>query len=142
MTGATVGQRLREIRKEKGLTQPVFARSIGISQGHLSEMESGKTSPTEPILIAIEYRYSIKKDWLLTGEGPMKRESKEDVHGVKEEHHTVFEKEYLEKLLIILRYKDAGTRSAITQNIDTFLRVPGEGQPPQKKRKAAGNDGG
>lgn len=58
---------------------------------------------------------------------------------------TPFEQEYLDKLLIILRYKDSGTRSAITQNIDTFLRVPSEemppaGETPQKKRKT-GSEG-
>ncbi len=36
-------------------------------------MEASKTTPTEPILIAIEYRYSINKSWLLTGEGPKYR---------------------------------------------------------------------
>lgn len=47
------------------------------------------------------------------------------------------EREYMDKLSEIFHTKEDDTISAITQNIDTFLKVPGK---VQKKRKA-GNDG-
>lgn len=39
---ATVGSRLRELRKRRGLTQSELARQIGIQQSDLSRMEKGE----------------------------------------------------------------------------------------------------
>jgi len=39
---ATIGSRLRELRKERGLTQAELARQIGIQQSDLSRMEKGE----------------------------------------------------------------------------------------------------
>ncbi len=73
----TTGERLRYIRKLSDISQVEFANSVGISQGHLSSLESDKEKVTETIAIAIEYRYSISGDWLLTGEG---LQEKQDHH--------------------------------------------------------------
>ena len=40
--GAAIGSRLRELRKERGLTQAELARQIGIQQSDLSRMEKGE----------------------------------------------------------------------------------------------------
>ena len=39
---AAIGRRLRELRKERGLTQAELARQIGIQQSDLSRMEKGE----------------------------------------------------------------------------------------------------
>jgi transcriptional regulator with XRE-family HTH domain len=39
---ATIGSRLRKVRKERGLTQAELARQIGIQQSDLSRMEKGE----------------------------------------------------------------------------------------------------
>lgn len=39
---ATIGQRLRRLRKREGLTQSDLARQIGIQQSDLSRMEKGE----------------------------------------------------------------------------------------------------
>ena len=39
---AAIGSRLRELRKERGLTQAELARQIGIQQSDLSRMEQGE----------------------------------------------------------------------------------------------------
>ena len=39
---AEIGSRLRELRKERGLTQAELARQIGIQQSDLSRMEKGE----------------------------------------------------------------------------------------------------
>ena len=39
---AAIGSRLRELRKERGLTQALLARQIGIQQSDLSRMEKGE----------------------------------------------------------------------------------------------------
>ena len=40
--------------------------------------------------------------------------------------YTDEEREYIDKLITIFRTKDTGTKNAIMQNIDTFLKVPSE----------------
>ncbi|MFH2011709.1 MAG: S24 family peptidase [Pseudomonadota bacterium] len=60
---------MQKVRNDNKLSQRMFAENIGISQSYLSELEQNKKPPSEPILLAIEYRYAIPKDWLLTGEG-------------------------------------------------------------------------
>jgi transcriptional regulator with XRE-family HTH domain len=47
------GSIVKQTREEQGHKQYFFARLTGISQSHLSKIESGKTVPTLPELIAI-----------------------------------------------------------------------------------------
>jgi len=65
------GNRIKQIRKLKGLIQKEFAESLGISANYLSEIESGKKQPSETILLLIEVRYAINAEWLKTGHGEM-----------------------------------------------------------------------
>ncbi len=45
-SAAEVGRRLKEVRREKGMTLKQVADSSGMSPTHISEIERGKTSPT------------------------------------------------------------------------------------------------
>jgi transcriptional regulator with XRE-family HTH domain len=42
---ALLGERIRELRKAKGLTQDQFAELIGVEQKHVSRVELGKSFP-------------------------------------------------------------------------------------------------
>ncbi|MFC3845679.1 helix-turn-helix domain-containing protein [Paenibacillus sp. MAH-36] len=44
-----------------------FAKSIGISQGNLSEIEMGNSNPSAETLISIRTHYNVNLNWLLTG---------------------------------------------------------------------------
>ena len=67
---ASIGMRIQTIRSAKGMSQTKFAANIGISQRFLSDLESGKIKPSKPILLAIEYVYKYRKEWILTGDEP------------------------------------------------------------------------
>lgn len=41
-----VGENIRRIRKEKGLTQEAFAVKSGFTQQYLSDLERGRRNPT------------------------------------------------------------------------------------------------
>ncbi|TCZ71447.1 XRE family transcriptional regulator [Paenibacillus albiflavus] len=41
-----IGYRIKCVRKENNLNQTQFAKSIGISQGNLSEIEMGNINPS------------------------------------------------------------------------------------------------
>lgn len=64
-----IGERLKEVRKDKGLNQTDFANSINISQGLITDMERGKKQPTERTLQDICRVYNVSYEWLTTGEG-------------------------------------------------------------------------
>jgi transcriptional regulator with XRE-family HTH domain len=72
MNGLAFGSRLKQLRVGLNLKQKEFADYIGISNGALSEIESGKRFPPFDAFISIyEYlrEHNICIDWLLTGEG-------------------------------------------------------------------------
>jgi transcriptional regulator with XRE-family HTH domain len=48
-----VGENIRRIRQEKGLTQEEFALMSGLSQGYINQLESGKRKFTQKTLTAI-----------------------------------------------------------------------------------------
>lgn len=62
------GRRLREARKERGLTQGQLARTLGMSQGTLSELEREAYSSTRGADLAREL--GVRAEWLLSGTGP------------------------------------------------------------------------
>jgi len=47
------GERLRQIRTEKGLTQPQFAQVAGIEQSYLSKLENDKSVPSAEMFTTI-----------------------------------------------------------------------------------------
>ncbi|MDA8082321.1 MAG: helix-turn-helix transcriptional regulator [Nitrospiraceae bacterium] len=67
---ATIGKRIQSIRSGKGLSQTKFAVNIGISQRFLSDLETGRIKPPMPLLLAIEYVYKYRKEWVMTGDEP------------------------------------------------------------------------
>lgn len=70
----SIGERIKAARQTKGLTQKEFAASLGIVQGFLSGIETGRKTPSETLLIALCHYYRINEEWLFTGVGDMFRE--------------------------------------------------------------------
>jgi repressor LexA len=66
---AETGTRIRTARLGLGLTQKQFARSLGIVQGFLSGIETGRKSPSDTLLIALTHTYGINAAWLADGSG-------------------------------------------------------------------------
>ena len=65
---ATVAERIKFVRKHFRLNQVDFASIIGISQTHISKIESGKDNASNKVLL----------DWLKDGIGVM--QSQEEMH--------------------------------------------------------------
>jgi transcriptional regulator with XRE-family HTH domain len=60
--------RLRAVRKAKGLSQGELADLIGVSTSYISAVESGRFTP-EGTLLNIAIKLGVDKDWLINGEG-------------------------------------------------------------------------
>ncbi len=65
----TVGQRLKSARVELGLNQTELAEGIGITQSSIAAYETDKRSPPLPALLALERKFRISHEWVLTGAG-------------------------------------------------------------------------
>lgn len=69
--GSTIGERIKYIRKLKGLSQAKCANFLNISQSFLSDIENNNTIPGNKALESINRYFKISIDWLLTGQGEM-----------------------------------------------------------------------
>ncbi|URN94980.1 MAG: helix-turn-helix domain-containing protein [Candidatus Pristimantibacillus lignocellulolyticus] len=65
-----IKNRIRQFRKDMGLTMAEFAKEIGVSAGNVGDWESeSRTSvPGAQALISIANTYDVSIDWLLLGE--------------------------------------------------------------------------
>lgn len=63
--------RLKELRTKLGLTQQEFADSIGIKRNTIANYETGRNYPIDAVVSLICKTYSVREEWLRTGDGPM-----------------------------------------------------------------------
>lgn len=64
---STVGERIRQQRKYKGLTQEQLAKAIGVSLMSVRRYESSERTPTEKVLMAISSVLDTDETWLQYG---------------------------------------------------------------------------
>jgi transcriptional regulator with XRE-family HTH domain len=67
----TVNQRIKEIRQSLNKSQREFAKEVYVSNGYLSEIETGHKEVNNRLIHLIASAFSVNKRWLLTGEGRM-----------------------------------------------------------------------
>lgn len=63
-----IGQRLRVWRKRKNMKAIELAKIIGLSQGSLSEIETGKNEPSARTIVKLLTLTDINWRWVLIGE--------------------------------------------------------------------------
>ena len=63
--------RLKQLRKELGLTQQEFSDQIGIKRNTFSQYENGRNEPIDAVIKLICGKFNVNEDWLRTGEGEM-----------------------------------------------------------------------
>ena len=60
-----IGKRIKDIRKENGLSQQKLGEILAVSQDTISLWEKGKSVPTAEYLIAIAKQFDISTDYIL-----------------------------------------------------------------------------
>ena len=63
--------RIKELRKELGLTQQALADIAGIKRNTVAQYEMGRNEPTNAVITLICKKYNVNETWLRTGEGEM-----------------------------------------------------------------------
>lgn len=67
-TLAAIGARVRQRRRELGLTQEALASGAGVSKSFVSEVEGGLTAASGLIYLRLARMMEVQVQWLLTGE--------------------------------------------------------------------------
>ena len=68
-----IGQRIRKIRKARGISQEQLAEQIGISTTHMSHIETGNTKLSLPVFVDLSTTLEVRSDELLYGSTPTER---------------------------------------------------------------------
>ena len=63
-----IGERIKKVREEAGMSIEEFAKAIGISPKKLEEIEKGITRPCDATLVYISKRFNVDFRWLSMGE--------------------------------------------------------------------------
>lgn len=63
----SIGERIKELRKAKHLTQTQIHELTGISSGNLSGIESGKSLPSASAVVELAKVLQCSTDYILTG---------------------------------------------------------------------------
>lgn len=71
----SIGNRIRQIRKDRKLSQEALALRAGISQGTIGQLENNPAQSSKH-LPAIARALGVSVDWLETGTGPIERQKK------------------------------------------------------------------
>lgn len=64
-----MNERIKQIRRELGLTQAEFAERIGLKQNSIALIESGKRNISDQAILSICREYGVNEEWLRTGIG-------------------------------------------------------------------------
>lgn len=68
------GERVKQIRKNKGMTLEKFGERVGVTKQTVSRIENGVNALTEQMLLSVCREFDVNEQWLRTGEGEMFKE--------------------------------------------------------------------
>lgn len=66
-----MNERIKELRLKMGLSQEEFGDKLGITKQSISRIEKAQVKITESNILAICREFSVRREWLETGEGEM-----------------------------------------------------------------------
>lgn len=69
--GATLNERVKQLRKTLDLTMEKFGEKIGVKKSAISLIESGKNSLTEQMIKSICREFDVDEEWLRNSTGSM-----------------------------------------------------------------------
>lgn len=67
----TIGERVKKLRKELGLTLEKFGAPLGVQRSALSMIENDKSGIGDRTILLICREYGVSEEWLRDGDGEM-----------------------------------------------------------------------
>lgn len=102
--------RLKELRKELGLTQEKFAERLRMKRNTIATYEIGRNEPIDAVISLICKEYNVNEEWLRTGEGEMFESLTE-------------QQKLLKYTALLLKDKDSAVANAIQTLIVTYEQL-------------------
>ena len=124
MNQQKIGSFLRELRREKGLTQEQTAEQFGVARRTVSRWETGSNLPDLDILVEMTDFYAVDLRELLDGErkeNKMDRELEETVRKVAD--YSNAEKARVTKVLLV--YLSLGLAALLANGVMDILDIGG-----------------
>lgn len=96
--------RIKQIRKELGLTQEEFAIKLGLSRSFLTQLELGTKQPSDRTISDICRVFAVNENWLRSGNGQMhlsltkNQEIAQFLNDVMEQDDADFKKKFINVL--------------------------------------------
>lgn len=63
----SLGERIKTVRTDNGLTQKDFANLFGLSHSHISNLENNREKPSDTLLLFMCSKFGINSEWLKFG---------------------------------------------------------------------------
>lgn len=118
--------RIRALRKDNlHLTQESFGAPLGLTRANIANIEAGRISVTDRVVISICEKYNVSEEWLRYGRGEIfqeltiEEEIAEFVGRVLKDKDDSFKKRYIEMLS---KLDDSGWE-ALEVVANTFLKA-------------------
>ncbi len=86
---AEFGNRIRELRKLKGMTQEELAEELNISFEHFNKIERGRNGCSIDLVIELSVYFDVSTDYLLTGRDYCGMASRKRLQNVLDELKTI-----------------------------------------------------
>ena len=64
-------ERIRQVRKDAGLSQSEFGRVLGVSLSAVFKWESGENEMSDAVILLLCQKFRVSETWLRTGAGEM-----------------------------------------------------------------------
>lgn len=126
-----MNERIKQIRRELGLTQTEFAERIGLKQNSIALIESGKRNISDQAVLSICREYGVNEEWLRTGTGEkMTPDASDELEALVKKYDLSNADQVLIKKYVNLK---AGSRETIIHFItDVVAALDGVADPNSK----------
>ena len=131
--GDIINNRIKEIRKAKGLTGAEFGKKIGVSGSAISMWESGSRGIPESAILSICREFGVNEVWLRTGQGePFLATDRAAELGALVRQRLVDSPPSLQTALVtaLLRFDPQGPEWAIVERIYDSVAAELASRPP------------
>ena len=118
-----ISDNVKHLRKNVlGLTREKFGERLGVSAGEINNIERGvlaRPELKEPLFRLMCSEFNINYEWLMTGEGAMRPETREDATERFANEHGLTH--YAKKVLYCYLSLDEGKREAVNIFLQGFV---------------------
>ena len=128
----SIGYRIGMILEKNSCKKVVFAERLKIDQSYVSQLVSGKRSPSERLIESICREFNVNRVWLETGEGEMLAETQSrTLDRIRERYGA---SDIFRAMLDVYATMTSAQQDAFEEYINLLARAVATGQNPAAVR--------